>query len=244
MDIRTQIMQVVTEKGGTDILLEHLCKNLSNNTAQAHELILLKSQLVEIDGYKSLGTVPIDNYLVHKNRIKKALLELVDDLEETMLEKVKRAIDTGAGSPYRILTLSKDETDREKMEALLGQYPEFNSRSKLSSDLPDDISTYHIIIFDNFSFGEIIDKDHYSDAEYGHIDLMEEWLDAKRAANDNDNEQEPADGKEEKRGLIVHYGKRCYLLEQRELSKHCAAANFPFTLYGLIKQILAFLDRG
>ena len=183
---------------------------------------------------------------VLKNMITKSLLHWIDKLRETDLDALHSKNQVSAENEtdsqaleskseistkpeYRILCLSYNEKDRKKMAGLFAQFPELKVDAQISSALPARLSGYHLLLFDNYSLGKI---DHIDDAPddeaRGHLQLMVKWLYDKK--KNEDREIRP--------GFLIHYGKSSEIVN--EYSDYCAAANFPFTLYGLIRQIIDF----
>lgn len=237
-NLNQQIKKALVEKGkGTGFLLQNICDSPADTIPSYNDFLMLLSRWVNNDDRKLRGITTGKKYTLEQNQVTNAVIDLIDQLDDNALESIKKALADIERSPYKILTLSKDEDERQKMEELLNQFPELNFKAALSSAPPEGTNTYHLLIFDNLSLGEIDDIRHFSDADREHLELMQEWLVAKEKAAKKKKDQQAV-----RPGFIIHYGKRCFLVG--EYSEYCAAANFPFTLYGLIQQILDYWERS
>lgn len=210
-------------------LLQFACDNLSPDLFHYNEFQLLSAQWNDNDTNRLCGILKAEEDQRQKNQIRLGLFHLIDQLNDTAL-RVLHAFNQFAPPEYKILCLSYNEDDRKKMETLFAQYPELKVDAEVSNDLPKDLTKYPLLLFDNFTMGNISHPDEAPNLAKKQLSLMKEWLEERRLNG----------VKKVYPGFIIHYGKRCYLVE--EYSEYCAAANFPFTLYGLIKQIIFFWE--
>lgn len=179
------------------------------------------------------GVVAFSDYTLERNRVFKALQGWINNMHEH--EGPLQALnlpELPLQNTYRILSISRNKEEERKMKELFGQFPEFDVATCRSDEIPDT-TPFSIIIFDNFKLGPVTSATHkkLSTEDKNHLGKMAKWV---------DQQSQEALSKLAPPGFIIHYGKYCYLLDGYS---NCAAANFPFTLYGLVKQIIEFWEK-
>lgn len=181
------------------------------------------------------GIISSSEYNIERNRIFEALQEWIRASEGQSLALLKAPVSLPKET-YKILSISPGKTEEEKMKELFLQTSGFEWETSSATNI--DTLPFDIIIFDNFISGPIKNKAElnkldtkFKDKSYKkNLETMANWLEKQNA--ENTALLAPT-------GFIIHYGKYCYLLDGYN---NCAAANFPFTLIDLIKQIISFWD--
>lgn len=213
------------------VLLPPMFESMDAQHPMYDDFILLMSRLVTEEKKQIRGIVDDGSYTLEKNKIKASVLKLVDLLDTNGIDAIYEVIMRSKNPVYRILSLSTNNDEKEKMENLLQRHTKNIVKAALSNQLPDDYNTYDLVVFDNYKLGKVEDIYEFDDEERDHLELMEKWL----ASN------ESGDSSSAYSGFVIHYGKSCYLVN--EYSDYCAAANFPYSLVGMLDQIIQFLDN-
>lgn len=192
------------------ILDGHLKSDVSNYA----ELINLTAQHSEIHRSFNLGILGIDEKMKFLSRIWKALIELVDRIEDE---------DVSISKSFKLLVISKDEPDRQYMQQYFDALPITAHVISTTSYFPP--CNYSLVCFDAHSIGMVRNQGEYdklTEEQKTHLSLLMEYL-----------EKAPK--------WLVYYGEQNYLINNfRETTN---AANNKFSLYARIKEMMDFMEN-
>lgn len=214
-------------------LLQRLYDSIARNGKRDETIASLLFRWNANQSDNAYGVVAFSDYTLERNRVFKALQDWISNMEEH--EKLQQALSLSESplqDAYRILSISRNEEEERKMKEFFSQFPELDVDTCRSGEIPD-ATPFSIIIFDNFGLGPVTSAVHRKlpIEDKTHLSKMARWVD--QQSQEELSRLAPP-------GFIVHYGKYCYLLDGYT---NCAAANFPFTLYSLVKQIIGFWEK-
>lgn len=212
----------------TGALLQNLFN--SNKGDESITSLLFRWNVIQADN--AYGVVAFSDYNIERNRIFKALQDWITGLNEQQQQSLSLP-ESPLQETYKILSISRNKEEKQKMQEFFDQFSEFDAKTCLSDQIPDT-TPFSILVFDNFELGTVTSPNQKSLSleDKKHLAQMAKWVN-QQSQKASSNLAPP--------GFIVHYGKYCYLLEGYN---NCAAANFPFTLYGLIRQIIDFWQNS
>jgi effector-associated domain 11 (EAD11)-containing protein len=178
-----------------------------------NDLKLLQSQFSDVHADSGRGTLPYEDTLRFKTRVRQSLMKLIDELRIEDLRKKKE---------YKILVICKDDDDKAYMEQYFAALSlEAKVKKTLDYFPPDD---YSLIVFDAHSIGSVPKEDVLKNLPAEKQKFLELLLLYLRNAPK----------------WLVYYGEFNYLLNDYRDTTN--AANNKFSLYARMKEMNDFLE--
>lgn len=233
MNEKKALLDAAIEDPGS--LLQYLYKETIVDNGSHKTITALLRRWKANNKDNASGIISSSEYNIERNRIFEALQGWIRESEGQSLASLKSP-GSLSKETYKILSISPGKKEEEKMKELFLQTSGFKWETSSTTNI--DTLPFDIIIFDNFISGPIKNKAELKklDSKFKNIsyrknlDTMANWLEKQNG--ENAAYLAPP-------GFIIHYGKYCYLLDGYN---NCAAANFPFTLIDLVRQIISFWD--